>query len=157
VLPVGAAVVVPGLLVHWHVDGPDSSPLGLLRLLAGSGLAAAGLSLVCWTVSLFATRGRGTLAPWHATQRLVVQGPYRHVRNPMISGVAAILLGEAALLASVRLVAWFAIFVAVNAVYIPLVEEPGLVRRFGEDYRVYGEHVPRWLPRATAWRGAAPS
>ena len=69
----------------------------------------------------------------------------------MISGVAAILLGEAALIGSPRLLAWFGFFLALNATYIPLVEEPGLVRRFGEDYLVYRRNVPRWLPRLTPW------
>ena len=66
-----------------------------------------------------------------------MQGPYRYVRNPMISGVAFLLAGEAALLGSIPLLLWFASVVAVNAVYLPLVEEPGLRRRFGEDYDVY--------------------
>ena len=44
-----------------------------------------------------------------------------------------------------------ATFFALNAVWFPLVEEPGLVQRFGEDYENYGRHVPRWLPRRTPW------
>ena len=31
------------------------------------------------------------------------------------------------------------------------VEEPGLQRRFGDDYRRYKANVPRWVPRATPW------
>jgi protein-S-isoprenylcysteine O-methyltransferase Ste14 len=65
----------------------------------------------------------------------------------MISGVAGTLLAEATLLGSPWLVAWFGLFVAINAVYVPLVEEPGLARRFGHEYRVYRDHVPRWIPR----------
>ena len=74
---------------------------------------------------LFARVGKGTLAPWDATQRLVVVGPYRYVRNPMISGVLAILLGETLAFWSAPLLAWFAAVFAVNAIYMPLVEEPG--------------------------------
>jgi protein-S-isoprenylcysteine O-methyltransferase Ste14 len=82
---------------------------------------------------------------------MVVLGPYRRVRNPMISGVMALVLGEAALFGSLGLFLFFAIFAAINAVYIPLVEEPGLVRRFGEDYRAYRRAVPRWIPRRRPW------
>ena len=71
------------------------------------------------TIALVHRVGRGTLAPWNPTARLVVLGVYRHVRNPMISGVLCILLGEAALFGSRALLAWFAIFAAVNAIYIP--------------------------------------
>ena len=60
----------------------------------------------------------------------------------MISGVAGSLLGEATVLGSPWLVAWFGLFAAINAVYVPLVEEPGLARRYGHEYRVYRDHVP---------------
>ena len=112
----------------------------------GAALIAAGLALWAWTVGLFARVGEGTLAPWDPTQRLVVRGPYRHVRNPMITGVVSILLGEAVLLGSRPLLLWALGFFAVNAVFIPLIEEPGLVRRFGDEYVRYRESVPRWLP-----------
>jgi protein-S-isoprenylcysteine O-methyltransferase Ste14 len=103
------------------------------------------------TVSLFARVGEGTLAPWDPTSKLVVRGPYRRVRNPMISGVLFVLLGEAAILGAPALLIWAAAFLAVNAAYMPLFEEPGLRRRFGEDYDVYKANVPRWLPRVTPW------
>src|SRR5206468_1133608 len=82
---------------------------------------------------------------------LVVQGVYRHVRNPMISGVFFVLLGEAVLAVSLPLLGWFAVFVVVNAAYIPLAEEPGLVKRFGDDFLTYKQNVPRWIPTLTPW------
>jgi protein-S-isoprenylcysteine O-methyltransferase Ste14 len=141
VLPGTVTVLVPALLLA----GADLAPWPLAVL--GGALLCAGLGLIAWTVALFAGIGRGTLAPWDPTSRLVVRGPYRHVRNPMISGVLAVLLGEAALFGSLELLAWFAVVFAVNAVYFPLVEEPGLRRRFGADYEEYAARVPRWLPR----------
>ena len=105
------------------------------------------------TIRLFVTVGKGTLAPWEPTQRLVVQGVYRHVRNPMISGVLFVLLGESVFTASLPLFCWFLVFAFVNAIYIPLLEEPGLVKRFGEDYLTYKRNVPRWVPRWTPWEG----
>jgi protein-S-isoprenylcysteine O-methyltransferase Ste14 len=70
----------------------------------------------------------------------------------MISGVIFVLLAEATLLGSVSIFAWALLFALVNMVYIPLSEEPGLERRFGVDYRLYKQHVPRWLPRITPWK-----
>jgi len=149
-LPFVVAVVVPALAVSvgkvsvgWGLPGV----LVVLPVAVGGTLVLAGLALVAWTVRLFSRVGHGTLAPWDPTTRLVARGPYRHVRNPMISGVGAVLLGEAVLLGSPALFAWFAAFAAVNAVYMPLVEEPGLRRRFGEEYDRYRAEVPRWLPR----------
>jgi protein-S-isoprenylcysteine O-methyltransferase Ste14 len=149
-------VMVPALLVWWTGDVAIGweLPAGLaaLPVLLGTALIALGLGLVVWTVRLFATFGQGTLAPWDPTSKLVVRGPYRHVRHPMIGGVVLILLGEAALLGSVALLAWCAAVVAVNAIYLPFVEERGLRQRFGEDYDVYCANVPRWLPRRRPWQ-----
>jgi protein-S-isoprenylcysteine O-methyltransferase Ste14 len=103
------------------------------------------------TIGLFVRVGEGTLAPWDPTQKLVVRGVYRHVRNPMISGVFCILLGEAILAGSLPLLDWFFFFLLVNLIYIPLLEEPGLARRFGEDYLRYKENVPRWIPQVKPW------
>jgi protein-S-isoprenylcysteine O-methyltransferase Ste14 len=114
-------------------------------------LIVLGLALVVWTVTLFVNVGHGTLAPWDATTKLVVRGPYRYVRNPMITGVAAILAGEAVFFQSWGIAIELAIFVTVNAFYFPFAEEPGLRRRFGEAYDVYRANVPRWLPRLRPW------
>jgi protein-S-isoprenylcysteine O-methyltransferase Ste14 len=146
-LPVMVTVVVPTFIL-WR-SGFELGPWPLAAL--GVALIALGLVLVSWTVTLFARIGRGTLAPWDPTAHFVVAGPYRHVRNPMISGVLTVLLGEAALFGSLPLLAWFGAVFALNAIYFPLVEEPGLRERFGEDYERYRANVPRWLPRFRPW------
>ena len=146
-LPFTVAGVIPALIV-WRTEEAE---LTWAFALPGAALAGLGLLLVAETVALFARVGRGTLAPWDPTARLVVRGPYRHVRNPMITGVVFVLLGEAAVFGSVPLLIWAGAVFAVNAVYLPLVEEPGLSRRFGEDYETYRAHVPRWLPRVRPW------
>jgi len=156
-LPVLVALVVPALLVWWagavRVGWGAPEPLATLVVLLGLALLAAGLGLVVWTVGLFVARGEGTLAPWDPTRRLVVGGPYRHVRHPMIGGVACVLAGEAVLLGSPPLALWLALVVAANAVYLPLVEERGLERRFGAEYDAYRANVPRFLPRVRPWEG----
>lgn len=149
-LPFMGAVVVPAaiVLLSQDVDVGWGLPaaVGWLPVAAGCALIGLGLLLMHLTISLFARVGEGTLAPWDPTRRLVVLGPYRHVRNPMISSVLCILLGEAVLLGSIPLLAWFLVFFAVNALWMPLVEEPGLERRFGDDYVQYKRAVPRWIP-----------
>jgi len=120
---------------------------------AGALLFVAGFALFAWCVSLFARVGQGTLAPWDPTRRLVAVGPYRYMRNPMITGVLAMVSGEALFLGSRALAVWGAAFLAINMVYFVLLEEPGLEVRFGEAYRRYKDAVPRWLPRLTPWSG----
>jgi protein-S-isoprenylcysteine O-methyltransferase Ste14 len=135
------AGVVPALLVA----GEGKVHFGWLAAL-GALLLAAGLTLIATTIRLFAKLGRGTLAPWDPPQRLVVAGPYRRFRHPMITGVVCTIFGEAALLGSGSVALWGVAVAAVNAVYLPFVEEPSLVDRFGTDYERYMQEVPRWLP-----------
>lgn len=154
ILPGTALVFVPGLIV-WATMDPETglAVAGLSDVDFWIGLAGglAGLGLALWTVRLFAVQGEGTPAPWDPPQKLVVAGPYRHVRNPMITSVLLMLFGEALIFQSSPIAAWLIVFFVVNGVYFPLSEEKGLERRFGEDYRRYRENVPRWLPRIKPW------
>lgn len=148
-------IAIPGYLLYTsqaiNIGWSLISPLNLFPTIAGALLIGVGLYLLYKTISLFVTVGQGTLAPWDPTRKLVAQGIYRHVRNPMISGVLSILLGEVFISGSAALVNWFLIFWMLNLIYIPLIEEPGLENRFGASYREYKKHVPRWIPRISPW------
>ena len=154
--PATMTLVIPAWIVF--PAGVRTSELGAVAMFglvtAGSLLIAGGLAMLIWTVVLFHREGKGTLGlgkvmgePVH----LVVRGPYRHVRNPMISGVLCILLGEAAITASGGLLTWFASFLALQAIAIWFWEEPHLSERYGEEYLNYRRNVPRWIPRISAW------
>lgn len=155
ILPGVAVLVIPGLIIYsaktidfgWALQ----PPLNFLLISAGTTCIAFGLFLMFQTISLFASEGKGTLAPWEPPKNLVVKGVYRHVRNPMISGVLFILCGESLILGSVAMVFWFLAFLVGNMIYLPLLEEPGLERRFGESYLVYKKNVPPWFPRTKPW------
>lgn len=154
-LPFTVAVLVPvwlALRFGVRFEFPDSF-LGSLGVAAGLACLAIGVTLFVACLRRFAGEGQGTLAPWDPPRELVVSGPYRWVRNPMISGVIGVLLGEALLLRSLPHFLWALAFAALNLVYIPLVEEPDLARRFGDSYRRYCENVPRVIPRPTPWKG----
>jgi protein-S-isoprenylcysteine O-methyltransferase Ste14 len=154
-LPTVVTVVVPVTILYRtgkvNVGWSLPTPLNLFSSLCGIGLIVLGLALVARTIALFAAVGRGTLAPWAPPERLVVRGIYRHVRNPMISGVLCVLCGETLLIDSLPLLEWFSTFFLINLIYIPLLEEPGLEERFGQAYRVYKQNVPRWVPRLKPW------
>ena len=153
-LPGMVAVVVPGVLVLVYGADPGlgwPAPASLLPVLAGLALILFGLRLWLQTIRLFVEVGEGTLAPWDPPRNFVVRGPYRRVRNPMISSLGFIILGEAVLLGSPSILVLFAGFAVTNGSYIPLIEEPGLLRRFGDRYRAYRRAVPRWIPRREPW------
>ncbi|HZO20612.1 MAG TPA: isoprenylcysteine carboxylmethyltransferase family protein [Gemmatimonadaceae bacterium] len=151
-LPVVVTIVMPSWLMtrYASIDSRWSDPVRWPARGLGVLVLVAGVSLFLWCVVLFARVGRGTLAPWDPTQRLVAVGPYRYVRNPMISGVATILAGQALITGSWVIALWLLVFVAINQTYFLLSEEPGLERRFGDSYREYKARVPRWIPRRPA-------
>ena len=153
ILPCTVTVLVPVWLAEQHGTrvALGASAGAILLQAVGLAVLAVGASLFAASLRRFAVDGWGTLAPWDPPRRLVVQGPYRYVRNPMISGAGFVLAGEAMLLCSVPHAKWAAIFMVVNAVYIPLVEEAGLRRRYGDAYREYCRHVPRLVPRLRPW------
>jgi len=155
-LPFVVVVIVPRWLLRaWSasdtrwVDGTVAAAFGHI---AGVVLFLCGFALFAWCVSLFARVGEGTLAPWDPTRRLVAVGPYRYLRNPMITGVVTMLLGETLFLGSRVIGIWAATFIAVNQIYFVISEEPGLERRFGAAYIEYKSAVPRWIPRARPWK-----
>jgi protein-S-isoprenylcysteine O-methyltransferase Ste14 len=123
----------------------------LFAQIAGLGLLVIGLSLFVSSLRRFASDGKGTLAPWDPPRHLVIRGPYRYVRNPMISGVVFVLFGEALVLLSGPHFQWALIFLVINFIYIPLFEEQQLKERFGEAYIEYSRHVPRLVPRLRPW------
>jgi len=152
-LPFMVTIVIPVWLARRNgvtVGVAGSVPLLLLQVV-GVGVLGIGLVLFASSLRRFATEGEGTLAPWDPPRRLVVRGPYRYVRNPMISGVILILFAEALLILSRAHFMWALTFLAINAVYIPLFEEPQLAGRFGEDYEEYRRNVPRLVPRLRPW------
>src|SRR3954453_17142176 len=152
VAPAMMTVFIPAVVV-WltGVYAPDLGAVrDLLLVTAGGLLIAFGLGMLVWTVVLFDRVGEGTLAIG-SPLKLVVRGPYRHVRNPMMTGVFCIQLGTAIATASPWLFGWFAFFFTCVLLAIRGVEEPHLRRRFGADYEDYCRHVPRWIPQPTAW------
>lgn len=154
-LPGTVLVLIPALILAFKgIDVRIAEPTLPVLLFFWTGLfcAAAGIGLAGWCMAIFLQHGQGTPAPWDPPRQLVVAGPYRHVRNPMIAGVLLILAAEALLFRSWGLTVWWIVFFLGNALYFPLVEEPELINRFGDDYRDYKSHVPRWVPRREAWR-----
>jgi len=152
-LPFSVAVLVPLWLTRNNNISPVIGTTGPQMLVQVVGLLLLAVGLILFSAALrnFVTEGEGTLAPWDPPRRLVVRGPYRYVRNPMISGVVFVLFGEALTLLSRPHFIWALIFLVVNSIYIPLLEETGLRQRFGDSYVEYCRHVPRLIPRFRPW------
>lgn len=154
-LPATVVVLIPLWIARRSGAQPSwpSTPTDVVLALGGVVALACGVALFAASLHHFFKYGQGTLAPWDPPRRLVVRGPYRYVRNPMIAGVLFMLFGVALTLRSIPHATWAGTFLIINAVYIPLLEEPLLESRFGDEYVRYRRHVRRFIPRLRAWRG----
>ncbi|MDR1366986.1 MAG: hypothetical protein LBJ13_03735 [Puniceicoccales bacterium] len=150
ILPINVLLTVP-MFVIYSTDC-TSQPNYFFFMILGGILLAAGLLLATWTMWLFAHRGEGMAAPWNSSRKFTIEGPYAHVRNPMIASVLMMQIAEALLFNSWIIFGLFGLFLLGNMIYFPLFEEKSLERRFGDDYRIYKHNVPRWIPRLTPWR-----
>jgi protein-S-isoprenylcysteine O-methyltransferase Ste14 len=145
------AGVIPWWLTRWRVAAP--LPGWPAVRVAGAALILAGVLELVRAFARFVGEGRGTPAPVAPTERLVVGGLYRYVRNPMYLAVAATIVGQALLLGRLGLLLYAALFGVVVATFVKVHEEPALARRFGADYEAYRRAVPRWWPRRRPWTG----
>jgi len=153
VLPITIIVIIP-LFVILRFNNhllTFNSVLSSILLILGLLLIFLGLLFVFYTNKSFLEIGKGTLAPWDPPNKLIIEGAYRYVRNPMISGVLMVVLGETLIFSSIELFLLFILFFIVNHIYFIYSEEPGLTKRFGNDYIEYKKNVPRWIPRLTPW------
>jgi protein-S-isoprenylcysteine O-methyltransferase Ste14 len=143
------AGLVPALITGWEVDE------GLPWVLRALGLFVTGVSVafLLHAFARFALEGLGTPAPVAPTQRLVVGGVYRFVRNPMYLAVLGAIGGQALAFGSGALALYGAVLAAVFAAFVRLYEEPALRAQHGAEYERYRAAVPGWIPRARPWDG----
>ncbi len=125
------------------------------QMALAAALIAAGLVPLFESIVRFLRVGLGTLVPTTPTERLVVSGLYRYVRNPMYVGVLTAAAGEAVLFADRAMFFYAAVVWLGFHAFVCLYEEPTLARRYAEQYAAYKRGVPRWFPRVTAWKGDA--
>jgi protein-S-isoprenylcysteine O-methyltransferase Ste14 len=142
IAPGTMAILVPYLLTGW-----DADPAPLAGRIAGAALTIAGAAVLLSAFARFALQGLGTPAPTAPTERLVVTGLYRYVRNPMYLAVTATILGQWLLLDRPVLLAYALVFAATTFAFVRGYEEPALRDRYGEEYERYREAVPGWWPR----------
>lgn len=140
--------LVPWLITGWEITG--SGAAWRVAQVVGVLLIVAGLIPAVHAFAQFAKAG-GTPMPLAPTQRLVVNGFNRYVRNPMYVGLLLAILGQALLFGSPGLVLWAAVTWIVTAAFVRWYEEPTLTRRYGNEYEAYRHNVPGWIPRLHPW------
>jgi protein-S-isoprenylcysteine O-methyltransferase Ste14 len=138
-------IYLPGqVLSSAGIDRP--AVIGVWQVV-GMLLGACGAAVTLACILTFVSVGRGTPAPFDPPRRLVVQGPYRFVRNPMYLGAGLALTGAALFYQSPRLFAYAGAFLAITHLFVVIYEEPTLQRSFDGEYEAYCKQVGRWWPK----------
>jgi len=138
-------IYVPSSLLSWSgIVRPIT--IGVAQVV-GMVIGAAGAAIALWCILTFALVGKGTPAPFDPPRRLVIQGPYRFVRNPMYIGAGLALASAALFYLSLPLLVYTCLFFLVTHLFVVLYEEPVLKRTFGNEYETYRERIRRWWPR----------
>lgn len=107
----------------------------------------AGFFLMQYSIFYF-VKIKGTPVPLSPPPKLVIAGPYAHMRNPMLTGIFIQLFGLAVLLRSISLFCIFTpLFIIMNVWELKKIEEPELEKRMGKDYSDYKKKVPMFFPR----------
>jgi protein-S-isoprenylcysteine O-methyltransferase Ste14 len=148
-----APVIVAGFVPRW-ITGWRPGRTWLPVQLLGWVLVAAGVAVLVHAFARFVTEGSGTPAPVAPTQRLVIGGLYRFVRNPMYVAVVSVIAGQAMIFGRAALWIYAGVAWLTMAAFVRWYEEPALRRQFGTDYETYRRAVPAWLPRWRPWRGS---
>ncbi len=118
----------------------------LLSVILAAPIFLVAFILIGWSVLNF-LRAKGTPVPINPPPKLVTTGPYAYVRNPMLTGVFALLFGIGVLLGSASLLVIFTpLFILVNVWELKVIEEPELLKRLGQDYIEYRKRTPMFFP-----------
>ena len=145
VLPATVVVLGPYWLTGWRLREPFLGTT-LTRWVGALSIVVA-LPLFISFLGRFVFEGRGTPAPVAPTEKLVVGGPFRWVRNPGYVAVVSMLLGQGLVLASPAVLVYAAAIALAFHLFVLLYEEPTLRRTYGAEYDAYCRRVPRWIPR----------
>jgi protein-S-isoprenylcysteine O-methyltransferase Ste14 len=151
VAPGVVAGLVPWLISGWQLSRP-MSPLAIVLLAAGVVLLVLAVAVLVRAFVRFVVEGGGTPAPVAPTERLVLGGDYRFVRNPMYLAVVTTVLGQAMIFGSLALLGYALAVWALMAAFVRWYEEPLLLRRYGDEYQRYREAVRAWVPRLQPWQ-----
>jgi protein-S-isoprenylcysteine O-methyltransferase Ste14 len=136
--------------IMWLASGmPALWPIDTWRCVVAPVVMLVGLVLSVWTIVYMRSRGKGNpmdafgheVAP--RTKHLMVEGPYKINRNPMLTGTLIYLAGVAVWLWTWQAVVVLVAFFAIMMVQV-LSEEKRLRRDFGEEYEEYCKHSRRF-------------
>ena len=135
-----------------HLIGIQLIPISGLRLPLAVILLLLGLLFGFWSNVVQNMVGKGgplevmNIEVSPKTQNLVVTGPYRYTRNPMLFGACVLYYVVAIYRNSVIAIAMVTLFMTFMLIFVKRTEEPRLLKDFGSDYEEYRQRVSMFIP-----------
>lgn len=135
----------------WSISGKLITDV-TIQFVIGSILLIIGMGFAAW--SLMAQRRLGKGGPMEGlgvnispkTQHLVITGPYRYTRNPMLFGTCVFYFALAAFFNSISFLVLAILFTVIMAPLIKLTEEKRLLKDFGGEYAEYKRKTSLFFP-----------
>jgi protein-S-isoprenylcysteine O-methyltransferase Ste14 len=143
-------LLIRGLPFIDKIIGKPSISIGFINFIIGGILVLIGATYALWSIISQLTRAKGTPLPMMATQKLLIDGPFKHSRNPMGFGAICMYLGMAIIVGSLSSIIVVLFFLFLLVLWIKKVEEKELEIRFGQDYKGYKKTTPFMIPKP--WR-----
>jgi len=110
-------------------------------------LIVPGFLIMFWPVIAFFST-RGTPVPFDPPPKLITNGLYAYIRNPMLLGMFIFMLGLGVLFGSLSFIFIFTpLFIVLNVLYLKAIEEKEMEKKFGREYLEYKKRVPMFIPR----------
>ncbi|MBN1897854.1 MAG: isoprenylcysteine carboxylmethyltransferase family protein [Spirochaetes bacterium] len=123
-----------------------------LPLVVAPLLFALGMAFVIWSNIVLFRMGKGGPADGFnivihpRTKKLVITGPYRYTRNPMVFGTLTVYYALVFYLDSLAAFLLLVLFSVLVTVYLKLIEEKRLLRDFGQRYAEYRKRTSMIIP-----------
>ena len=128
------------------VDSLIVSTVGAIFVLIGA-------VFMVWSNIDMVKIGRGcptdgfNIALGERTKRLIVQGPYKYTRNPMLFGTFVFYVGLALLFNSYSALIVPIVFISYMVWHVKKFEEPRLYNDFKDEYVEYKKRTPLLFPK----------
>ena len=124
---------------HGFISYPASLIIGLIIIIPGAVLAL--------TCIIYFLKTGGTPVPLNPPEQLIISGPYSISRNPMVTGLLVQFFGFGAVMNSITLTLIISpLLTIIMAAELKYIEEPELIKRFGNRYLEYMKDVPMFIP-----------
>lgn len=124
----------------------------IIKFVIATLLLAVGLIFTIWSnIDLFKIGEGGPTDAFDIeisprSKNLVVTGPYRFTRNPMVFGMNSIYFSIVFFVNSLASLILCTFFLFVIILYLKLTEEKRLLKDFGNEYRDYKKRVSMIIP-----------